>query len=270
MSCAYRIEGRADGPPVVLLHAIATNSSMWSAQIPVWASVFRLICIDLPGHGDSPEVEGELDLAGYADCVRGVLDALRIDDASLVGLSFGGMVAQAFALRYPERVRALVLAHTSARTVEAVKGIWEGRVAQFEKEGMAAQVTPTLERWFTRAFAESSPLTLAWLARQILRTTNKGYVSAIRAIQGLDHLDRLGAIKAPTLVVAGAADSAVPPAAAALIAEKLGDARMMVLEGAAHLGNLEKPVEFTEAVGAFLQGTQHPSTQTTQRSWEES
>jgi 3-oxoadipate enol-lactonase len=252
MRCSYRLEGPAGGQPVVLLHAIATDSSLWSAQIPVWASAFRLICIDLPGHGGSPDIEAELDLAGYADCVRHVLDELGIDRVSLVGLSFGGMVAQAFALKYPDRVRALVLAHTGARTVEAVKGIWNERIARFEKEGMAAQVMPTLERWFTRTFAEKSPLTLAWLSDQILRTTSKGYVSAIKAIQGLDHLDRLAAVDAPVLVVAGEEDSAVPPAAAALIAERMRNAQTLVLAGAAHLGNLERPVEFTEAVGAFL------------------
>src|SRR5690606_36323058 len=130
-----------DGHPVVLLHAIATDSGLWSAQVPVWASAFRVICVDLPGHGDSPDLDAELDLLGYADCVREVLDELRIEIASLVGLSFGGMVAQAFALKYPDRVRSLVLAHTSARTVEAVKGIWNGRIARFEKDGMNAQVT---------------------------------------------------------------------------------------------------------------------------------
>src|SRR5690606_16566380 len=109
----------------------------------------------------------------------------------------------------------LVLAHTSAQTVEAVRGIWGGRIARFEKEGMEAQVVPTLERWFTRSFAESSPLTLAWLSEQILRTTRKGYVSAIKAIQKLDHLDEIGKIKVPALVVAGEQDSSVPPAAAA-------------------------------------------------------
>ncbi|WP_397474450.1 alpha/beta fold hydrolase [Pusillimonas sp.] len=250
--CMYRTEGPVDGHPVVLLHAIATNSSLWSAQIPVWASAFRLICIDLPGHGDSPDVDSELDLNGYAACVCEVLDELRIDCASLVGLSFGGMVAQAFALQYPERIRSLVLAHSSVRTAEAVRGIWNGRIARFEKDGMESQVMPTLERWFTRAFAESSPLTLIWLSEQILRTTHKGYVSAIKAIQSLDYLDKIKAIKVPALVVAGEEDSAVPPAAAAKIAEQMGNARTLVLAGAAHLGNLERPVEFTEAVGAFL------------------
>lgn len=258
--CVYRTEGRADSHPVVLLHAIATNSNLWSAQIPVWAGAFRLICIDLPGHGDSPDVDSELDLNGYAACVCEVLDHLRIERASLVGLSFGGMVAQAFALQYPERVRSLVLAHSSARTVEAVRGIWNGRMARFEKDGMESQVIPTLERWFTRSFAESSPLTLSWLSEQILRTTHKGYVSAIKAIQGLDYLDKIKAIKAPTLVVAGEEDSAVPPGAAAKMAEQMSNARMLVLAGAAHLGNLERPVEFTEEVGAFLRdASAHPA-----------
>jgi len=250
--CSYHTVGPADGQAVVLLHAIATDSNLWSAQVPVWATAFRLVCVDLPGHGGSPDIDADLDLDGYADCVLDVLDELHIDTASLVGLSFGGMVAQAFALKYPARVRSLVLAHTSARTVEVVKGIWSGRIARFEREGMAAQVMPTLERWFTRSFAEASPLTLAWLSEQILRTTNKGYLSAIRAIQGLDHLDKLATIEVPTLVVAGEEDSSVPPAAAAQIAERMVNAKMLVLAGAAHLGNLERPVEFTEAVGAFL------------------
>jgi len=257
--CAYRLDGPVDAPPVVLLHAIATTSNLWAAQIPVWAGAFRLISIDLPGHGGSPDQDGDLDLSDYAECVCEVLDELRVKRASLVGLSLGGMIAQAFALKYPRRVQALVLAHTSAKTVEAVRGIWSGRIARFEKEGMEAQVMPTLERWFTRAFAESSPLTLAWLSDQIMCTSSWGYVSAIKAIQGLDHLEKLHMIKSPALVVAGEQDSAVPPAAAAKVAERMSNARMLVVPGAAHLGNVEKPVEFTEAVGAFLRQVLQPS-----------
>src|SRR5690606_37294690 len=111
--CSYHTVGPADGQAVVLLHAIATDSNLWSAQVPVWATAFRLVCVDLPGHGGSPDIDADLDLDGYADCVLDVLDELHIDTASLVGLSLGGMVAQAFALKYPARVRSLVLAHTS-------------------------------------------------------------------------------------------------------------------------------------------------------------
>src|SRR5690606_5985318 len=97
------------------------------------------------------------------------------------------------------RTRSLVLAHSSASTQPAVQGIWEGRIRQFEKDGLIAQIPATLERWFTRSFAAASPLTLEWLAEIIQRTTDKGYVAAIRAIQSLDHLERLAEINVPVL-----------------------------------------------------------------------
>jgi 3-oxoadipate enol-lactonase len=191
-------------------------------------------------------------LADWADQVCEVLDALRIERAAVVGISLGGMVAQAFALRHPSRTWALVLAHTSARTESAVREIWDRRLEQFTRHGLPAQAPATLERWFTRAFAEASPLTLDWLAAQIRATHPAGYTAAVRAIQGLDHLDRLHEIAVPTLVIAGEADSAVPPAAAATLAERIAGAQLVVLPGAAHLGNVEQPVVFTERVGAFL------------------
>jgi len=256
-TCAYWSQGNAKSPPVVLLHAIATDSSLWAPQVQVWSSVFRVIGIDLPGHGGSADPVGVSGLEQYADNVREVLDELGVESASFVGLSFGGMVAQAFALKYPQRTRALVLAHTSARTEKAVKEIWDGRIRQFEKDGLSAQIPSTIERWFTRTFAAASPLTLQWLAGLMERTTEKGYISAIHAIQRLDHLDRLNEISADTLIIVGEEDSAVPPAAAKIIAEKMKNATFVVLEAAAHLSNLEQPVIFTETVGAFLSRSNH-------------
>ena len=191
-------------------------------------------------------------LADYAEQVREVLDTLEIQRAALAGLSFGGMVAQAFALAWPQRVAALVLAHTSAHTHAAVRELWARRLELFDQSGLAGQVAPTLERWFTRAFAEASPLTLEWIAAQIRTTSPAGYAAAIRAIQQLDHRDRLGQIAAPTLVLAGEADSAVPPAAASALAAAIPGARLVVLPDAAHLGNVQQPVAFTEAVASFL------------------
>lgn len=249
---AHRVEGPAGAPVLVLLHAIATHGAIWQAQAAVWSCIYRVVRVDLPGHGDSPAPQGSPTLHDYAVQVREVLDRLGIEQAVIVGLSLGGMVAQAFALAFPQRTRGLVLAHTSARTEPAVRELWARRLAQAEAEGLPAQVAPTLERWFTRGFAAASPLTLEWVAGQVRATAARGYAAAVRAIQGLDHLDRLGAIRVPTLVVAGARDSAVPPAAAATLAEAMPGARLLVLEEAAHLGNVERPVAFTEGVGAFL------------------
>lgn len=252
---AYSIEGPTGAPPIVLLHALATSRDLWLPQLPVWATQFLVVRIDLPGHGESPQAEGMATLAGFADEVAQVVDDLGIQRAAVVGLSLGGMVAQAFALRYPERCSALVLAHTSARTDAAVKAIWEERLEQLEKEGLPAQAAAILGRWFPADFADASPMTLQWIARQITATSPQGYAAAVRAIQQLDHLDMLRKISVPTLVLAGEADKAAPPAAAALMAGQIADSRLVVLPGVAHLGNVQAPVVFTETVGSFLLDT---------------
>ncbi len=249
--CAYTQHGRADGSVVVLLHSIATNSKLWLPQIAVWADSFRVVCIDLPGHGKSAP-DDSADFADYAERVIEVLDELKIDRAALVGLSLGGMVAQAIALNHPERVASLVLAHTGAQTLPAVKEIWHRRLEQLEVGGIESQIAPTIERWFTRDFVSASPLTMACIADMIASTSTQGYAAAVGAIQKLDHLDKLHRIEAPTLVVAGAEDSAVPPVAAEAIAKQIRGAKFAVLANAAHIGNVEQPVAFTEVVGEFL------------------
>lgn len=251
---ASRIDGAADAPPLVLLHPIATHGGIWAPQLPAWASAFRVVRIDLPGHGASAAPAQAMVMAGYAQAVFDTLDALGIAQSALVGLSLGGMVAQAMALLQPARVRALVLAHTSARTDAPVREIWERRLEQFERHGLEAQVAPTLERWFTRAFAGACPLTLAWVAGQIRATSDAGYAAAVRAIQQLDHLDRLHELTMPTMVLAGDADAAVPPSAAAAMARRIPGAELVVLEDAAHLGNVQQPLRFTESVARFLLG----------------
>lgn len=251
-SLARHVEGAQGAPALVLLHAIGTNSDLWLPQLGAWSARWRVIRIDLPGHGASAPPVGSPELADYAAWVRDVLDELEVERAALVGLSLGGMVAQAFALAYPQRTAALVLAHTTARTDEAVRELWQRRLEHFEEAGLQGQVAATLERWFTRSFAAASPCTLAWIAGQICATSPDGYAAAIRAIQRLDHLDRLGEIAVPTLVIAGEADSAVPPAAAAAMAAAIRGAQLVVLPDAAHLGNIQRPIQFAEIVASFL------------------
>lgn len=246
------VDGPHDAPVLVLLHAIATHSGLWLPQLGPWSSRWRVVRIDLPGHGGSEPPVGAPTLAGYAAQVRDVLDELVVERAAFVGLSLGGMVAQAFALAFPQRVGALVLAHTSARTEPAVRELWQRRLEHFESFGLDAQVSPTLDRWFTRAFAAASPLTLAWIAGQIGATSPAGYEAAIHAIQQLDHHSRLGEIAVPTLVIAGDADTAVSPAAAGALAAEIPGAELVVLPDAAHLGNVQQPVIFAETVGSFL------------------
>ena len=248
----HSVHGPDGVPVVVLLHPLATHSALWQPQLPAWSKRFRVVCIDLPGHGRSPVLPDVTTLSQYAEEVRLVLDALGVDRAALVGLSLGGMVAQAFALAWPERTQALVLAHTRARTEPAVRDLWSTRLQQAADEGMAAQVPAILGRWFPPDFAAVAPVTLQWVAKQITSTPFDGYAAAIGAIQRLDHLDQLHRITAPALVIAGELDAAAPPALARLMADRLPHATLTTLPDCGHIGNVQQALAFTETVGAFL------------------
>ncbi|MBB6096510.1 3-oxoadipate enol-lactonase [Povalibacter uvarum] len=247
--------GPRSAPVVVLLHAIATDSDLWASQIPVWSQRFRLLAVDLPGHGASKPRPHINSVEAYADALAQLLLRESIQTASIVGLSLGGMIAQAFALSFPERVRSLVLSNTSARTPPAMQDIWSKRMQQAVQHGMEHQVAPTIERWFTPRFTERAPLHVARIARMIRSTSLEGYVAAIEAIQRLDLLDRLPELSMPALVITGRLDPAATPQIAETIAGKLPDSRLTVIEDAAHLSNIEQPGAFVESVGAFLEQT---------------
>ena len=252
--------GPRTAPAIVLLHSLATHSELWAFQVPVWSVHFRVIRVDFPGHGRSAVSDQPMSLPDMAQAVVRVLDHLNIAQAAFVGLSLGGMVAQVAALAHAPRVAALVTAHAGARTDATVRAIWDQRIEQFEAGGLADLPHATLARWFPRAFSEGSPLTMAWMARRIGQTDPRGYVNAIRAIQNLDHLERLPEIAAPTLVIAGEADAAVPPAVACMVAQRIPQAELRLLADTGHIGNVQNPTLFTEMVGQFLINTMETTT----------
>ena len=232
---------------------------MWALQVPVLSQRFRVHAIDLPGYGASADAAlCSQDLAGYADAVVATLDALDIGSAMIVGVSFGGMIAQRIAIDHPSRVRALVLAHCGARTAPIVSTLWDERRATADATGMPGQVDATLARWFTPAFLEASPSVMAWVSDMILQTPLEAYRASIRAIQQLDHVEALSQVRLPTLCIAGSADVATPVDAVRALAACLPGSTLHVLDGAPHLAAIETPHAFTEAVQAFL-GDQAPA-----------
>jgi len=250
---AVHSTGPVGAPDVVLLHAIATSSAMWAMQVPILSRRFRVHAIDLPGYGASAGLDGRTDgLAGFADAVVATLDALDIRSAMIVGVSFGGMIAQRLAIDHSPRVRALVLAHCGARTTPIVSTLWDERWAAAEATGMPGQVNATLARWFTPAFQEASPQVMAWVSDMITQTPPDAYRASIRAIQQLDHVEALSQVRVPTLCIAGSADAATPVDAVKALAACVPGSALHVLDGAPHLAAIETPHAFTEAVLAFL------------------
>jgi 3-oxoadipate enol-lactonase len=247
-----RIDGPADAPVVVLVHALSTDLTFWDMQVPVWASRYRVVRFDIRGHGRSQPPQGTYGFDEMADEVIRLLDHLNVQKAGFVGLSLGGMVGQCLGIKAPHRFSALVLAETNARTPDNLKDMWRQRITAVTGGGMETQVEGSVSRWFTPEFRAQAPLTVEWIAGLVRRTHPLGFMACCRAIENLDYFDRLGEIKVPTLALAGANDMAAPPANLQAIANQIAGAEFAVVDRAAHLGNIEQPVAFAEIVGAFL------------------
>ena len=158
-----------------------------------------------------------------------------------IGLSMGGMVGQGLAIRHPELLRGAVLANTTARYPEAAAATWAARIAAVEQGGMAAVADAVVERYLGSDFRAAHPAVTAALKAQLLRCDPAGYVGCCHAIAKVDWLDRLGAVRTPTLVIAGGKDLGATPEMARAIAERVPGAELVVFEDASHLSVAELP-----------------------------
>lgn len=236
---------------VVLLHPICASREIWRLQVPVWSKLFRLILVDLPGHGISKPLGKQPSLANFARQLAVTLDRAGADQVSLVGVSLGAMVAQAFALEFPERTRKLVLANAGAITPEPVVQLWEERLQNYRRLGAEQHIRSTIERWFDESYRTSSPLSVKWIESQIRSTSQEGYFEAVEAIKVMNHVSRLHEISAPTLIIAGERDAAVKSEICEKVASAISGSKFVVLPSG-HVSNVEAAAEFTEVVGDFL------------------
>jgi 3-oxoadipate enol-lactonase len=244
------VDGPRDAPVLLMGASLGTTTAMWDPQVDVLAQHFRVVRYDHRGHGGSPVPPGPYTIGELARDVGRLLDDLGVAQASVAGLSLGGMVAMSLAAHAPERVDRLALVCTSASMPPAEA--WHDRAAAVRRDGTAPLADATLGRWFTPGFPEAHPGTARRFAAMLADTPDEGYAACCEAIAAMDLRDRLGDVRAPTLVVAGEDDPATPPAHAHAIADGItaggGTASVAVVPRAAHLASVEQP----DAVTALL------------------
>jgi 3-oxoadipate enol-lactonase len=251
---ACRIERHADParPWLVSAHSLASDHSMWRPQLDAFGADYSLLAYDLRGHGASSVPPGPYPLELLADDLEALLAACGIARCHFVGLSLGGMVGQMAALRHPARFASLTLADTTSRQPAGAPAVWDERLALVRAQGMAPLVAPTLERWFTPAFRAAQPGEVARIGALIAATPPAGYAGCAHAVVSVDLTDRLHRIACPVLVIVGRDDAGTPPAMADAIAASIPGARLVVLDDAAHLSNIEQAEAFNAALRAFL------------------
>ncbi|MFB4317046.1 3-oxoadipate enol-lactonase [Actinomadura sp. 21ATH] len=245
----HRLDGPEDAPVLVLGPSLGTSTELWAPQMAVLAGRYRVLRYDLPGHGEAPPPERGFTVEDLAGALVDVLDARGVGRAAYAGVSLGGAIGQAFALRAPERLASLVLVCTSPR-FGGPEG-WRERAALVRREGTAPLAATAPGRWFTPGFGGSGPYT------DMLRATDPdGYAACCDALALFDATARLPEIAAPTLVIAGADDPATPVEGHAdRLAAGIPGARLTVLDGASHLAGAERPAAVTEAITTHLDRT---------------
>jgi 3-oxoadipate enol-lactonase len=248
----YRLDGPVDAPVVALVNSLATDLTLWDAQIPALAARYRVLRYDARGHGRSDAPAGPYTINMLVDDLLGLLAVVRAERVYVVGVSSGGLTALATALRRAPDVVGIVACDCRAEMPpESTAGI-DTRSRLAREQGMQAIVATILERWFTPATLAAKPGYLDGIRRMISETSVDGFTGCAEAIKNSGLRPRLAAIRVPALFVAGAEDAAVPAAVVQAMQAEVPGARFVTIANAGHLPNVEQPEAFNAALLEFL------------------
>jgi 3-oxoadipate enol-lactonase len=244
------VAGPAGAPTLLLLGPLGGTGELWAAQAPRLAEQFRVVRVDHRGHGRSPVPPGPYRLDDLGGDVLALLDRLGADRAHLAGLSLGGMVGLWLAQRAPERLDRLALLCTSAQL--GPPQMWADRAATVLAEGTDAVADQAIGRWFRPAYTAARPEQVASIRATIAATPPVGYAGCCAAIEQMDLRAGLGAVRAPTLVVAGADDPSTTPEHLQLIAAGIPGSRYVELADCAHAAIVEQAGPTTDLLLAHF------------------
>jgi pimeloyl-ACP methyl ester carboxylesterase len=257
VSLHYTLRGHA-GPPVVLLHGLGSSSADWPEQQAALTADYRVVAVDLPGHGASALPPGPLTIEAMAAGVAAVLERLGEEPAHVLGLSLGACVALRLALGAPTRVRSLTLVNPFARLQLAGPGDLARLALRLFLLGtapmsaVAAHVAGRLFPWpEQRALYEAAVASLA-------ATPRTAYFAAMQALARFDARGQVAAIRQPTLIVTGDRDTSVPLAAKLALAAAIPRARLLVVPGSGHATPHDRPQVFNRALREFLREVEGP------------
>lgn len=246
--------GPEAAPVACFAHSLSSDGGMWAEQLPpLLADGWRVLRLDMRGHGGSDPVEGDYTMAALADDVALSLDFLGLDKVHFIGLSIGGMIGQAFAIGHGHRLHSAMLCDTAPATPPGGKEAWAPRIETVKTAGSLEPLGDgTMERWFTDAFKPRRPDRWKEIRSTIVNTTPAGYLGCAAAILDFDFVPKLPGVTVPTLVVCGDDDPGTPPEGNKKIAELIPGARYEGIANARHFPNVEHPDVFNGIMMGWL------------------
>jgi 3-oxoadipate enol-lactonase len=250
---AVEVEGH--GPAVLLVHGLGGTSNVYQVQAEALAERFRVIRVDSAGAGRS-DLAGDISIASHADDLVGVLDALGVDSAAVVGHSMGTLVVRDLAARHPDRVFALALLGAVPVPAEAARKAQHDRAATLRAQGTAAVAPAVVANALSAATRRDKPEVAAFVRELVMRQYAEGYARNCEALAAATDPGPVAA-GLPLLLVTGADDKVGPPAASHEIASARntvahGSATVEVLPGVGHWTPLEAAGPVTDLLIKFL------------------
>lgn len=250
----YRLAGPLGAPALVLVNSLGTDARIWDAVIADLSMDYRILSYDKRGHGLSDSPPGDYSLDDHLDDLEGLLDHVGLERLALCGVSVGGMIAQGFALRAPERLGALVLCCTAP--LMGSPAMWNDRIDIVRKEGLLPLADPVMERWFSPEFRAANSVELAGWRNLFLRTDPAGYAATCATLRDTDLTDAIAAIHLPTLIVAGEADLAAP-VETVRNCTAIPKSRFEILPRTGHIPSIEQPEKLAALMRQFLKEADH-------------
>lgn len=247
---AYRLDGDAGKPVLVLSNSIATTLHMWDGQVEALAEHFRVLRYDARGHGASDAPVGAYSMDRLGRDVVELLDALGIERAHFLGLSLGGFVGQWLGIHAPERIERLILSNTSAHLGPPSE--FDARIAALRTSpDMAAVAQAFLVNWFPARMLEADDPVVEPFRQMLLSTSPQGLAGSYAAVRDADMRRTVALIQRPTLVIAGANDTVTLASHGEYIASAVPGAHLVILP-AVHLPNVEQTDAYVRIVLDFL------------------
>jgi 3-oxoadipate enol-lactonase len=244
------------GPELLLVHGYPFNRSMWAEQVDALSKTFRVITPDLRGFGESDISEGVSTMNRMAQDVVRLMDALEISSAIIGGLSMGGYVVLAFYKQFASRVRGLVLADTRAQAdTEEAKQVRTQQAEQILASGMAGVTDAMLPKLLTTETVSKRPEAVKRIRYMMLKTKPAGAAAALSGMAAReDQTVLLPQISVPTLILVGREDPITPLNDSEKMHDKIAGSRLVVIENASHVSNIEQSAIFNAELSSFLHG----------------
>ncbi|MFJ7727829.1 alpha/beta fold hydrolase [Neobacillus sp. NPDC097160] len=254
-------EETGNGEPLILIHGVGLDHQMWEKQVKGLSKKYQVICYDMLGHGGSDNPPGPYSLSLYVRQLAGLLQHLQIDTCHVVGFSMGGMVAQAFALEFPEKIKTLTILNAVANRTEEQRKAILLRVEEVKKSGAGSTIEPAIQRWFNPDFLKANESFVNHIRKRLQRNNPHSYLAAYTLFATADQelWPRLSTIKLPTLIITGEHDVGSTPEMSMSMHQQIDHSELLIFPKMKHMLPAEDADSLNQAIDRFIKRNAVPA-----------